>query len=122
MIPRSRPPIRKQSDYLPCGPPAMVRVRRDRLMSCSYHSQPDITLVLNLRRLRVHLRAEVTKADERLGGRCVLERHAGLGRRLGAEDLVLGQLMKSDQLGAVEAELVHAAFALHGDEAVRAVV
>ena len=74
------------------------------------------------RGVRVHFRAEVAQADQRLGGGGVAEGHALLGAGFGAEVFVFGELVEADELRAVEDLAVDRAGALDADEAVGALV
>src|ERR1017187_940396 len=72
--------------------------------------------------VRIHLGAEVTQADERLGLAGVLEGDAGIGAVFGAEGFIFGQFGEADELGAVEGLADDLAAALDADEAVGAFV
>src|SRR5439155_186454 len=74
------------------------------------------------RRVRVYFGAKVTKSHERFGPARVLKRHAGFRAVFGAEVFVLGQVVKADELRAVQRLAVDGAFALHTDQPISALV
>jgi hypothetical protein len=64
----------------------------------------------------IHFGTEVAKCHERFGERGVFEGDSLLGGGLGAEELVIGEFIETQEFGAVEPELVGEALALHDDE------
>src|ERR1051325_1401689 len=76
----------------------------------------------HLRRIRVHLGAEVAKHNERLGFAGVFVGDTGLGTVFGAEVFVFGQFGEADEFGAVKRMAIDLAVALNADQTIGAVV
>ena len=82
----------------------------------------SLPIIADARCVFVHLWAKVTQEHEGLGVTGVFKSNTRLGTGLGAEVFVLGQLVETDQLGAIQRLAIDGAFALHADAAPSALV
>ena len=63
--------------------------------------------------IRVNFGTKITKHDSILGFSGVFENNPAPRGNLAAENFVIGHLAKTDQLGAIQPEIIHLAAALN---------
>ena len=76
----------------------------------------------NLWSIRVYFGTKITKHDEILGFSGVFENDPAPRGSLAAEDFIIGHLAKTDQLGAIQPEIIHLTAALNHDKAVSTII
>src|SRR4051794_30957870 len=88
------------------------RINAMRLMDRSCATEPGLrlelhsTLIVQRRRIRIHLRPKVPQDHQRLSRTRVLVRHSSLGGGFSDEHFILRQLKEANHLRAAEAKLI----------------